>query len=145
MWAVCSGMTHTHLGKWWNEGRRCPMCPINKSVCSHTHSQSNTDEGQQCRSVMRTLTSTHTNTQYHDRANSTLCPFLACWPNQFLLPHLLNFPAPHLSIYKTICILRSPKHIILSSPCYTHTQTHPALCHIYACVNTDISVTYQAK
>lgn len=81
----CAQGWHTHLGKWWNDGRQCPLCPAHKSVCSLAHLQSSTGGGQKCWSVK----CAHTNTRYHDQADSTL----------FLLPLFLCTPLPLPLLY----------------------------------------------
>lgn len=70
---------------WWE--KRCRMRPIHKSVCSLKHLQSNAGEGQRCWGAICILTSTHTNTQYHDHTNSALRRFLSCRPDRFMPSH----------------------------------------------------------
>lgn len=78
--------THTHLGKWWNDGRRCPMGPTHKSVCLLTHFQSNAGVGRPCFTAICSLTSMHTGTQCHHRASLTKTQFWFCVNQKSVLP-----------------------------------------------------------
>lgn len=114
----CAQEWHTHLGKWWNDGRRFPMCPIHKK-CLLVIKRRRRATVLECHIHANIFTHRHTISW-----SVPPCPLCACWPDTPLLQHLLYSTAPHLYISKSICILRSPKH------------TH---------VNTDIIVAYQAE